>query len=140
MKMNSGHWWSEHSIANLVWQVHLICGMISGGGLLKKADGSKRFGRHAFCRNGFEDRCFEITVLTWIAVDGFKDVIASAIFDRSLHGNGDGAKHIAHHVPRQKCKEQYKKNGRNVFSICQLIQYTNLLPLIVNCKLSITNC
>lgn len=79
MEMNSGGWRSEHSIANLVWQVHLICGMISGCGLLKEADGSKDFGRHAFCRNGFQDRCFQITVLTWMAIDGFEDIIASAI-------------------------------------------------------------
>ncbi len=106
MKTNSGGWWPEYSIAMLVWQVHLICGMISGCGLLKETDGSKNFGRHTFCGNGFEDRCFHVTCFTRITVDGFKDIIASAIFHRSFHGDRDGAKHIAYHVPCQKCQEQ----------------------------------
>lgn len=106
MKMNSGGWWPEHSIANLVWQVHLICGMISGYGLLKEADGSKNFGRHAFGGNGFKDRCFHIAFAARRTIDGFKDVIASAILYRSFHSDRDRTKHIAHHVPGHKAEEQ----------------------------------
>ena len=107
--MNSGCGWPENAMAMLYWQVHLICGMISGCGLLRQADGSKNLRRHAVCGDGFEDRRFYITIRTRSTVDGFKNIIASAIFYGGLHADGDGTKHIAHHVPGRKAKEQDEK-------------------------------